>query len=93
MGNFVADCAGADGDLVCSCFVAAWGVDDEVDLAVLHHVHDVGALLLGELVEAFYGDAFGFEELVGAASRINGEAEVDEFFGDGDGFWLVAVVD
>ena len=91
--NLVLHGAGADGDFVLAGLVAGGGVDDEVDVAVLHHVDDVGALLLGEFVEAVDRDAFGFEALEGAAGGLNFEAKVSEVTGDGDGAVFVAVVD
>ncbi len=45
MRDFIGNCSGADGDFVFSCFVTAWCVDDEVDLFVFHHVHDVWSFL------------------------------------------------
>ena len=93
VADLVGDGAAADGDFVGAGFVAAGGVDDETDFVVLHHVHDVGTLLLGEFVDALDGDVVLFEEAVGASGGVNGEAEFDEVFGDLHGGGLVAVVD
>lgn len=48
VGDLVLHGSGADLDFVFPGFVAARGVDDEVNVAVLHHVDDVGAILLRE---------------------------------------------
>ena len=93
VADLVGDGAAADGDFVGAGFVAAGGVDDETNFVVLHHVHDVGTLLLGEFVDAFDGDTVLFEEAVGASGGVDGEVEFDEVFGDLHGGGLVAVVD
>ncbi len=93
VADLVGDGAAADGDFVGAGFVAAGGVDDEADVAVFHHVHDVRSLLFGELVDALDGDVVFFEEAVGAAGGVDGEAEFDEVFGDRESSGLVAIVD
>ena len=84
---------GTDFDFVLAGLVATWGVDDKVDIAVFHHVDDVGALLLGEFVEALAGDSFVLEATVGAAGGEDLEAHVGKVLRDGDGAVFVAVVD
>lgn len=93
VADFVLHGAGTDFDFVLAGFVATWSVDDEVDVAVFHHVDDVGALLLGEFVKAIDVDTFRLEALEGAAGGVNLEAEFVEFAGDFDGAVFVAVVD
>ena len=93
MTDLVLHGTGADFDFVLAGFVAARGVDDEVDVAVFHHVDDIGAFLLGEFVEAVDFDAFDFEAFEGATSGVDLETEVGEVSCDGDGAVFVAVVD
>ena len=93
VGNFLRDGGGADLDFVGAGLVAAWRVDDEVDLAVFHHVDDIRARLFGELEEAVGWNAFGAEAGVRAAGRVNREAKRGEVACDGDGAVLVAIGD
>ncbi len=93
MGNLLGDGGSADADLVLAGFVGAGGIDDEVDLAVFHHVDDVGAGLLGKFVNAGAGDAFGGEAGVGAAGRVDLETQIHQIAGNGDGAVLVEIGD
>lgn len=68
MTDLVLDGAGANFDFIRSRFVARGSVDDEIEVAVFHHVDDGRALAFAELVEAFDGDALVLEALVGTAS-------------------------
>ena len=65
---------GADLDFILAGDGAGRRVDDEGDVAVLEHVEDVGATL-GELEEAFDGDAGLLERGGSAAGAVDPEAE------------------
>ena len=54
--------------------MSAWGVNDEVDLTILHHIYYVRTLLLSELIEALYVNTLVGEPTIGASSGVNFEA-------------------
>lgn len=85
--------AGTNFDLVLAGLMAARGVDDEMDVSILHHVDHVGALLLGKFIKSLHGNPFGFETFESAAGSMDLEAKFGEVTSDGDGAILVAIVD
>ena len=91
MRDLLGDGRGADLHFVLTRLVGGGRVDDELDLAVLHHVDDVRARLLVELEHAVAGNALGQETLVGAAGGEDGETEFRHVAGDIDGAGLVTI--
>jgi len=85
--------ARADFDLIFAGFVAAWSVDDELDVAVFHHVDDIRALMLCQFVETLDFDALIFKIPVGAASGVDFETELGEFSGHRNCSFFITIVD
>ena len=80
--------AGANFNFVLAGFVAAWGVDDKVDITVFHHINVVRALFYGEFIVGLNVDAFDLDSLKSAAGGVDLETE----FGDLDSAFFLAVV-
>ena len=90
--DLVADAGAADLVFVLARGFAERGVDDEMDVAVLDRVDDMGTSL-DHLVHRLAGDAVRPENGGGAAGGVQGEGEFGEVAGDGDDLALVGVVD
>ena len=93
MTDFMLYGARADFDLIFAGFVAAWSVDDELDVAVFHHVDDIRALVLGKFVETLDFDALIFKTLVATTSGVDFETELGEFFSHRNCSVFVTIVD
>ena len=93
MTDFMLYGARADFDLIFAGFVAAWSVDDELDVAVFHHVDDIRALVLCQFVETLDLDTLIIETLIGAASSVDFETQLGEFSGHRNCSFFVTIVD
>ena len=92
VADFVLHGAGTDFDFVLAGFVAAWGVDDKVDIAVFHHINVVRALFYGEFIVGLNVDAFDLDSLKSAAGGVDLETKFGELAGERDSAFCVAVV-
>src|SRR5215470_16170970 len=70
-----------------------WRVEHERDLAALHQVHDVGAVVLVDLVHHLHRHALALQELGGADGGHEVEAHLGETLGDLEDRAFVAVLD
>ena len=86
--GFMQHGAGANFNFVLAGFVAAWGVDDKVDITVFHHINVVRALFYGEFIVGLNVDAFDLDSLKITAGGVDLETE----FGDLDSAFFLAVV-
>lgn len=93
MTDFMLHSTRADFDFIFAGFVAAWSVDDELDITVFHHVDDIRALVLCQFVETLDLDALIIETLIGSASGVDFETEFGEFSGHRNCSFFVTIVD
>ena len=93
MTDFMLHGARANFDLIFAGFVAAWGIDNEMDIAVFHHVDDIRTPVFCKFVETLDFDALIFESLIGATSGVDLETEFSEFSGHRDCSVFVTIVD
>src|SRR6266851_8920686 len=89
--DVVADGGAANGFFIVKGFAAEWSVDDQIDLAGLDEVDDVGAAFV-YFEYAFGLDARSVQRGSGAARGGELKAERRELFADGGEMFFVAVV-